>query len=199
MIVFRSQDRPFCLDRYAGQLWAGRERTGEPIHLPPKQRDLLRYLAENPGRLIPKQELVANVWGSVPDGVTDDAISRAISGIRRALGDVDPDHPCFIQTAHGRGFRFVAEIERVEPPDGPLQPTNGNPNEGTSRSVDGRNKIATASKRDAAKPPTNTQPVKIAEWTRILRSKNGVDDFAKHISGPEDVSAIDSLINESLP
>jgi DNA-binding winged helix-turn-helix (wHTH) protein len=124
MIIFRGRDKPFCLDRYAEQLLPGRERSGVPIHLPRKQWELLRYLAENHERLVSKEELVTKVWGAtVSDGVTDDAISRAISGVRRALGDADPDHPAFIKTVHGRGFRFIAEIEKIEPPSpSPLLP-----------------------------------------------------------------------------
>ena len=123
MIIFRGQDIRFCLDIPLGQLWRGRERSGEPIHLPPKQWELLRYLAQNPTRLVSKEELVAKIWGL--NGVTDDAISRAVSRVRRALGD-DPDRPLFIQTVHGRGFRFVAEIEngveQSSPRDDSLQP-----------------------------------------------------------------------------
>lgn len=110
MIVFRGQHLRFCLDRHTGRLWRGQEGTGQPIHLPPKQWYLLEHLAENPGRLISKTELADNVWKGIT--VTDASISKAVSELRRALSDENPDHSLFIETAHGRGIRFVAEIER---------------------------------------------------------------------------------------
>lgn len=52
MIVFRAQDIRFCLDHHAGLLWRGQER----VHLPRKGWEVLRYLAENPDKLISTQD-----------------------------------------------------------------------------------------------------------------------------------------------
>jgi DNA-binding winged helix-turn-helix (wHTH) protein len=104
MIVFRAQDIRFCLDHHAGLLWRGQER----VHLPRKEWEVLRYLAENPDKLISKQELLQQVWEDT--NVSDASLDQAVSKVRRALGD-RADDPLFIETVKGRGYRFVAEIE----------------------------------------------------------------------------------------
>lgn len=82
-------------------------RGDEQIHLQPQVFDLVRYLVENRGRLVTREELVREVWQG--RYVSDAALSRAISDARRALGD-DPRDPRFIRTVHGRGYRFLADV-----------------------------------------------------------------------------------------
>ena len=65
------------------------------------------YLATRPGRLVPKQELLDAVWPGVFVG--DAVLKVAIREIRKALGD-DSQHPRFIETAHRRGYRFIAAV-----------------------------------------------------------------------------------------
>jgi DNA-binding winged helix-turn-helix (wHTH) protein len=113
MIVFRAQDIRFHLDRHAGQLWRGQER----IHLARKEWNVLRYLAENPGKLVSKDELHQIVWRDTHVGPA--AIDRAVSDVRQALGD-RADDPLFIETVRGRGYRFVAKIESIEDPPSSL-------------------------------------------------------------------------------
>jgi pimeloyl-ACP methyl ester carboxylesterase/DNA-binding winged helix-turn-helix (wHTH) protein len=91
----------FQLDPVRGQLLRG----AEVVPLPPKAFSLLHYMAGNSGRLIPKRELLAKVWPGVY--VTDDVLKTTIRDLRRALQD-DPHAPRFIETAHRRGYRFVA-------------------------------------------------------------------------------------------
>jgi DNA-binding winged helix-turn-helix (wHTH) protein len=82
-------------------------RDGVPVSLTPKAFALLARLLQRPGALVTKNELFESVWaGRV---VTDAALSRAIRELRVALGD-DATAPRYIATAHGLGFRFVAEI-----------------------------------------------------------------------------------------
>jgi DNA-binding winged helix-turn-helix (wHTH) protein len=53
-------------DRFALDLTRGYVRLGEEqIDLPPKPFEVLRYLAENAGRLVPKRELFEAVWPNV--------------------------------------------------------------------------------------------------------------------------------------
>ena len=76
---------------------------------------VLRYLVANNDRVISKEELLEAVW---PDTFTTDGVlKRAVSQARRALGDV-ADEAKFIETYHGRGYRFIAkvELEEAEPP-----------------------------------------------------------------------------------
>ena len=74
---------------------------GAEIALRPKTFAVLSYLAENPGRLISKDELFAAVWPNL--AITDDALVQSIGELRRALGD---DGPRLIKTVPRRGYRF---------------------------------------------------------------------------------------------
>ena len=66
---------------------------------------LLAVPGERPGRLVSKQELLDAVWPGVYVG--DAVLKTTIRDIRRALGD-DSHAPRFIETAHRRGYRFIA-------------------------------------------------------------------------------------------
>src|SRR5262249_283971 len=96
----------FRLDPNSGQLYG----DSRPIPLAPKALSLLEYLAERPGRLVKKSELLDAVWPGVFVG--DSALKVCIRDIRRALGD-DAHAPRFIATAHRRGYRFIAEVART--------------------------------------------------------------------------------------
>src|SRR5579863_4197420 len=76
--------------------------------LEPKSFRLLLFLIENPGRALPKDEIMAVVW---PDAfVSDNSLARAITQIRKALSD-DPRAPRYIETVPSIGYRFVADCE----------------------------------------------------------------------------------------
>src|SRR5689334_23493729 len=73
-------------------------------HLEPKPLSLLMLLAARPGDVVSRQELLAAGWGE--EMATDDVLSRAVSELRRALGD-DPRRPRFVETIRGTGYRLV--------------------------------------------------------------------------------------------
>jgi len=74
----------------------------------PQVLELLRYLIENRDRMVTKDELFDEVWsGRI---VSESALSSRIKAARQAIGD-DGGTQRLIRTVHGRGFRFVAEIE----------------------------------------------------------------------------------------
>ena len=108
---------PFRLDLRAEQL----TRAGTPIPLRPKTYAVLRYLAERPGALVTKRELLDAVWGGV--AVTEDVVRLCAREVRAALGD-DRTAPRFIETVPRRGYRFVARLadalpaERTQPMSG---------------------------------------------------------------------------------
>lgn len=100
---------PFRLDLRAHRLL----RDGVPVDLSAHLVDLLIYLVRHEGELIERDRLLDAVWPGV--FVTDNAVTRAVSDLRHALGD-DPREPLFIQTATRRGYRFVAGVsEELEP------------------------------------------------------------------------------------
>jgi pimeloyl-ACP methyl ester carboxylesterase/DNA-binding winged helix-turn-helix (wHTH) protein/class 3 adenylate cyclase len=98
----------FRVDPSSGQLYG----PSGPVSLTPKALSLLEYLASRPGRLIKKSELLDALWPGT--FVADGALKVCIREIRRALGD-DAQAPRFIETAHRRGYRFIAEVTQSQP------------------------------------------------------------------------------------
>jgi len=100
-------------------------RSGAPRPIEPKAFDLLRCLIENRDRVVSKDELIERVWsGRI---VSDSTLSTAVKQARSAIGD-DGAHQRWIQTSHGRGFRFVGEVEAARLGDAthaPERPTRG--------------------------------------------------------------------------
>jgi len=74
--------------------------------LEPKAFRVLQFLIENSGRAVPKDEILAAVWPNT--AVTDNALTRAIAQIRKALDD-DSKEPRFIETVPTVGYRFIAQ------------------------------------------------------------------------------------------
>jgi DNA-binding winged helix-turn-helix (wHTH) protein/tetratricopeptide (TPR) repeat protein len=93
----------YALDAANAQLWRG----GQIVPLRLKAFTLLHYLAERPGRLVTKADLLDAVW---PDtAVSDWVLTTTVRELRDALGD-DARQPRIIATVHGRGYRFIASI-----------------------------------------------------------------------------------------
>ena len=97
----------FRLDAASGRL----SRGGEAVALAPKAFALLQALAGQAGRLVSKQDLLSQVWPGV--FVSDAVLKGTIRELRKALGD-DSHEPRYIETAHRRGYRFVAPVAVVE-------------------------------------------------------------------------------------
>jgi DNA-binding winged helix-turn-helix (wHTH) protein len=75
--------------------------------LAPKTFSVLRYLVENPGRLVTQDELLEAVWPGT--FVQPEILRKYILDIRKALGD-PPKNPLFIETLPRRGYRFIATV-----------------------------------------------------------------------------------------
>jgi len=98
-------------DHFTLDLVRGCLRTGDrDIALPPKPFEVIRYLAQNAGRLVPKQELFGAVWPNVI--VTDDSLVRCIRELRSKLGD---DGHRLIKTVPRRGYLLDATVTESAP------------------------------------------------------------------------------------
>jgi DNA-binding winged helix-turn-helix (wHTH) protein len=105
---------PFEFDSATRQLHDDRRS----VHLSPKAFDLLQILIERRPALVSKAELQDRLW---PDVVVVEAnLANAVAEIRKALGD-DPKSPRFIWTVSRRGYRFSADVERLDGGD-PARP-----------------------------------------------------------------------------
>ncbi len=79
------------------------------VHLTLMEADLLRYLVERSGKIIPRKEILENVW-HVHEDTDTRAIDNFIVRLRRYL-EPDPASPIHLLTVRGVGYRFVNEPE----------------------------------------------------------------------------------------
>jgi DNA-binding response OmpR family regulator len=82
-------------------------RDGEPVHLAPKEYDLLVALVERRGAVVPRREITEAVWGSAHRHGSR-TLDAHIFDLRRKLED-DPTHPRLILTVRDRGFRVAVD------------------------------------------------------------------------------------------
>lgn len=94
-------------------------RDGEAVRLEPRVTALLTYLAEADGRVVTKEELIREVWRT---HVVDEAVHRAVSLLRSALGD-DPRAPKLVETVPGKGYRLLTAATSVKGPIVVQRPT----------------------------------------------------------------------------
>jgi len=105
-------------------------RDGSLVPTEPQVFNLLVLLIENRHRAVGKDEIFEQVWkGRI---VSDAALSSRIKGARRTLGDSGSTQT-HIRTIHGRGFRFVGDVEVVDLPAMVGAPTGGNDQADTAR------------------------------------------------------------------
>lgn len=101
----------WLIDPQANEL----KRHSEVIRLEPRVMQTLLCLAENAGRPVTREELLARAW---PDCiVNDDSLSAAISKLRKAFAD-DSREPKFIETVPKVGYRLVAPVHHAAQTDG---------------------------------------------------------------------------------
>jgi DNA-binding winged helix-turn-helix (wHTH) protein/tetratricopeptide (TPR) repeat protein len=96
---------PFRFDALDKRVWRG----PSAVPLTPKAFDVLHVLVRHPGRLVTKHQLLDDVWPGVHVG--DAVLKVCVREIRRALGDA-AHTPRFVETVHGRGYRFIAPLEQ---------------------------------------------------------------------------------------
>src|SRR5713101_4785251 len=99
---------PFRLDPEAEQLWYESYR----VPLRAKTFAVLRYLVEQAGRLVTREELLRAVWPGMY--VSRGLLREYIRELREVLED-DAAAPRFIETVIGRGYRFIAPLTTAPP------------------------------------------------------------------------------------
>lgn len=107
-------------------------RRGVAVRVEPQVLALLIHLVRNNDRMVSKDEIVEAVWQG--QAVSDASISSRIRSARQAVDD-DGARQEVIQTIHGRGFRFVAEVTTTTPAraaagtaiDAPAEQLSGRP------------------------------------------------------------------------
>jgi predicted ATPase len=105
----------FRIDPQNDCLWRGNEM----LSLTPRPFAVLRYLVENPQRVITHDELLEALW---PETYVQPQVLRTyILELRKLLGD-DPAEPRFIQTIPKRGYRFLAVVSDASRANGQASP-----------------------------------------------------------------------------
>lgn len=98
-------------------------QDGKSQQLTKREWELLQYFVENQGRLIPRQELLENVW-QMPGHIHTRAPDQFILRLRKIF-EADPTNPKYLLTIRDLGYRFVPN------PDGVLEGTSTNENAGS--------------------------------------------------------------------
>src|SRR6266478_265259 len=93
-------------------------RANSPVSLTPKAFDVLLFLAQNPNRLVFKEELLQAVWGDT--FVEEGNLTQYISHLRKALGD-NPEDTRLIVTIARKGYQFTADVTVAEAADTAIQ------------------------------------------------------------------------------
>jgi len=94
-------------------------RADSLVPLTPKAFDVLLFLAQNPNRLVTKEELLQAVWGDT--FVEEGNLAQYISHLRKALGD-NPEDTRLIVTIARKGYQFTADVTVAEATDTAKQP-----------------------------------------------------------------------------
>jgi DNA-binding response OmpR family regulator len=86
---------------------AGRHEVvvdGEPVHLTPKEFELLLHLASNPGLTFTRSQLLEDVWDFAWDGDSS-TVTVHVRRLREKI-ETDPSNPRHLLTVWGVGYRF---------------------------------------------------------------------------------------------
>jgi DNA-binding winged helix-turn-helix (wHTH) protein/tetratricopeptide (TPR) repeat protein len=84
--------------------------AGAEVEIRPKLLTLLAYLVRHAGRVVPKNELLAEIWPGVH--VSEATLASTLRDLRRLLED-RADEPRYVQSLWSRGIRFVAPVRAV--------------------------------------------------------------------------------------
>jgi DNA-binding response OmpR family regulator len=96
---------------YAGDLVVDRTsaqvtRAGRPINLTPTEFRLLAFLAQHPGQVFSRDQLLENVWGYTADSFDEKTVTVHVRRLRAKI-EPDPGEPTIVLTVPGLGYRLA--------------------------------------------------------------------------------------------
>jgi two-component system alkaline phosphatase synthesis response regulator PhoP len=80
------------------------QKAGEPVSLAGKELQLLRYLIDNRGKVLSREELLQNVWEYQAD-ISTRTVDVHVAWLRQKI-EKNPQSPKHILTVRGAGYRF---------------------------------------------------------------------------------------------
>lgn len=95
----------FELDQHSGEL----RRNGTKVRLQEQPLRILQILLEQPGKLVPREELQERIWPADTFVDFDHGINNAIKRLRETLSDL-AETPRYIETLPRRGYRFIGKL-----------------------------------------------------------------------------------------
>lgn len=166
-------NRPYRLGPWQVDPETGRLTRGDAeVALEPRLMALLNLLVNARGRVVARNAIEAALWPDVVVG--EDTVARAVSRLRRALGDA-PASPQFIETLPKRGYRLIAPLE----PAATAAPPPGTPVRGLVAGavlvlVLAAIALSLSARRDAAPAPQDAARVSRADdlYMRFTRADN---------------------------
>jgi Tol biopolymer transport system component/DNA-binding winged helix-turn-helix (wHTH) protein len=99
---------PFEYDDRLGRL----TKYGIRVRLQGKPLQVLSLLVHRSGEIITRDELQRHLWRGTTFVDFEQGLNSAVNKLRQTLGD-SADHPCYVETLTGQGYRFIAPIERL--------------------------------------------------------------------------------------
>ena len=110
----RARFAEFELDLRAGEL----RRRGIAVAIPEQPLRVLELLVERAGVVVSREQLRARLWPADTFVDFEHGLNAAVKRLRDVLGD-SAERPRFIETVPKRGYRFIAPVEGLEPPETP--------------------------------------------------------------------------------
>ena len=135
----------FVLDAATGELRKG----NTPLKLHPQPLRVLMLLVERAGRIVSREEIQRNLWGSHTWVDFDAGINFCIRQIRATLSD-DAGKPRYVETIARQGYRFIATVTYDGAPMVAIPISRGEPTATTAPTSDEEGRAA-----EAATLPTN--------------------------------------------
>jgi DNA-binding winged helix-turn-helix (wHTH) protein/Tol biopolymer transport system component len=121
------------------------KRAGQPVRLQELPARMLAALLRNPGELVTREQLQAELWPSNTYVQFDAGLNTAMNKLRMALRD-SAENPRFIETVPRTGYRFIAPVRRLDARQAaPLQPVEM--------------PLPEAPREAVVKPPAEPEPV----------------------------------------
>lgn len=106
--------------------------SGSLVRLRQQPAKVLGVLLANPGGVVTREELRAQVWGSDTLVDFDQGLNYCVKEIRAALGD-NADAPFYVETLPRRGYRWIGHVEPFPEPGPPPVPSSTPPRSRRSR------------------------------------------------------------------
>ena len=144
---------PFCFDPAAGTL----RKRGTAIRLNGRPLKVLVHLLERPGEPVSRKELQHLLWNNAAYGNFEQGLNSVVNVLRGALSD-RADHPSYIETIPGEGYRFIAPVRFVIAE----APRVESPPESSPISTSGGMETKTIPKQQAS--PLRYETVRVGWW-----------------------------------